>query len=346
MKQRTIERGFTLVELMIALVIGSIVAAAAYQILVNQSRTYEVQDQSITMQRNARAALDFVCQELRQIGYGLENDEDTLAAVINNNQTTGNNIELDTDSISFIANTIEASIIAADAAGSATSLSVQASPNQAMEFRVGDVVDVLDWNKRLFIHGLTVSGVTAEKGRYTILDFSASLNTAVKAGYIITRTPVVITYRLNGTTLERGQTPLSGGTTSFQPLVDDVEDFQLVYAFDNDGDNQIDVDGENNIIWAVDSNDDGRLDLRVKDDGTTESMTERVEISGNPRDCKIRAVRINILVRTARENPDHRFRNLYTRPSVEDRMEDDTGSDGYRRFLLQRIVKFRNAGIG
>ena len=340
MKRTSKQQGFTLVEIMIALVVGTIVAAAAYQILVNQTRTFEVQDQSITMQRNARAVLDFVCQELRQLGYGVEDDQDVFVEVINNNGTAGNNIRLNTDSISFVANTIEASIIAADAANSDSEISVQAAPNQAMEFRAGDVVDILDWNKRLIIEDLTISDVTAEIGSYTVLDFADSIGTDVKAGYIITRAPVTITYRLNGTTLERGQ----GGT--FQPLVDDVEDFQLVYAFDNDGDNDVDIDGDGNVIWAVDSNDDDELDLRVKDDGTTEALTERVEIEGNPRECKVRAVRISILVRTARENPDHRFRDQYSRPAVEDHGSDDAGSDGYRRCLLQRIIMFRDVGLG
>src|SRR5207247_362755 len=49
-------RGFTLIELMIALVLLGMVSAAVYKVLVNNQRVYLAQTQTIDLQQNIRAA--------------------------------------------------------------------------------------------------------------------------------------------------------------------------------------------------------------------------------------------------------------------------------------------------
>jgi len=347
--------GFTLVEVMVALVAGAILTAAAYQMLTNQLRVYEVQEQTVTMQRDARSAIEFICQELRQAGYGVDEDGDVFVSLTNNNQDADFAIPT-TDAISFVANTQESSIIAGDAPAVAEALLVQPAPNAAREFRVSkdyeDPYVILDWNRRLVPNiatDLKIETVSYNFNQYTQLGFTCALGADVQAGYILTRRPTTTTYRLrrddytNRPVLDRVLGPVANN--DYTPLIDDIEDFQLVYAVDNDGDNEIDVDADGLVIWSVDSDGDGRLDTRVQDDGSTASLTTTTAISGNSFECRIRAVRVSILVRTERENPDHRFRSQYSRPALEDRAAADS-DDGFRRYLLQRVVKFRNLGMG
>jgi len=331
--------GFTLVEVMVAVVIGAIISLAAYQVLVDQGRVYETQDQSVAMQRSARAALDFLCEELREAGYGADNDTGVFVTLLNNDSDNAD-IDNGTDLITFVANPIQGSIIAADAGSTVSSISVHQAPNQAMDFKAGDVLTILDWNKAGVIDSVNVSEVTITPGEPTVLTLSAELGGDVKAGYIATILPNAITYRVSNRILERDQ-----AGTGFQPLADDVEDLQITYAFDQDGDPGIDLDAEGEVIWAVDSNGDGVLDTQVKNDGTTAGLELTVDTIGNQRDCNVRAVKVSILVRTARENPDLRFRSQYIRPRVEDHAAG-VENDGYRRCLLQRVVKLRNLGMG
>src|SRR5438132_1613574 len=60
-------RGFTMIELLIALVILGIVSAALYKVLVTNQRTYLAQTQRIDLQQNIRAAVTILPAELREI---------------------------------------------------------------------------------------------------------------------------------------------------------------------------------------------------------------------------------------------------------------------------------------
>ena len=63
-------RGFTLIELMIALVLLGVVSAAIYKVLVNNQRVYLAQTQQIDLQQNIRAAASIRPAEFRQIDAG------------------------------------------------------------------------------------------------------------------------------------------------------------------------------------------------------------------------------------------------------------------------------------
>ena len=61
--------GFTLVELMIAMVVSMIVVAAIYSVFRVQRRTYTVQEQVAAMQQNLRAANILLGIDVRMAGY-------------------------------------------------------------------------------------------------------------------------------------------------------------------------------------------------------------------------------------------------------------------------------------
>lgn len=63
------DRGFTLVEMMIATAIGGIVMAAVMTAFLSQHRTYLAQDDVVEMQQNARVAMDMLVRDIRSVGY-------------------------------------------------------------------------------------------------------------------------------------------------------------------------------------------------------------------------------------------------------------------------------------
>jgi prepilin-type N-terminal cleavage/methylation domain-containing protein len=65
----TTRRGFTLVELLIALILLVAVGAVTYQLLVNTQRVSRSQNQHIGMQDNARSGSLIIANELRELGY-------------------------------------------------------------------------------------------------------------------------------------------------------------------------------------------------------------------------------------------------------------------------------------
>lgn len=69
MKRPSLGRGFSLVELMVAITIGLIVLAAVSAVLVGSKRSYNTQDRLARLQENGRFAMQFLIKDLRLAGY-------------------------------------------------------------------------------------------------------------------------------------------------------------------------------------------------------------------------------------------------------------------------------------
>jgi len=61
--------GLTLIELLVALVLSSVLVAALYRTFIGQQRSYTVQDQAADMQQNVRMAIDMIARYVRMAGY-------------------------------------------------------------------------------------------------------------------------------------------------------------------------------------------------------------------------------------------------------------------------------------
>ena len=63
------ERGFTLVEMMAAVVI-TLVVAAGFTILTTTTRATQANDQAVATQQNARAAMELLARDIKVAGFG------------------------------------------------------------------------------------------------------------------------------------------------------------------------------------------------------------------------------------------------------------------------------------
>jgi type IV pilus assembly protein PilW len=63
------KKGFTLVELLVAMAITGIVAGAIYTAFQSQQKSYLIQEQVAEMQQNLRAAMDIMVRDIRMAGY-------------------------------------------------------------------------------------------------------------------------------------------------------------------------------------------------------------------------------------------------------------------------------------
>lgn len=67
------EKGITLIELLVALVICGIVIAGTYRLFVAQSKAYTVQDQVVEVQQSIRSAMEILLRDLRMAGFDSDN---------------------------------------------------------------------------------------------------------------------------------------------------------------------------------------------------------------------------------------------------------------------------------
>ncbi len=63
------QKGFTLIEVMISLLISGIVMISIYSVFQSQQDSYVAQDQVAEMQQNIRAGVDMMLREIRMAGY-------------------------------------------------------------------------------------------------------------------------------------------------------------------------------------------------------------------------------------------------------------------------------------
>ncbi len=76
-------QGVTLIELMIALVVSSVLIAGLYRVFVSQQRTYTVQEQVVDMQQNIRGSINRMIGEIRMTGFGNVREVLDLAGGVN-----------------------------------------------------------------------------------------------------------------------------------------------------------------------------------------------------------------------------------------------------------------------
>lgn len=80
----THNRGFSMVELMVAMVIGLMILAAVSTVLVNSKKNYTTQDSLARLQENARFAIQILSRDLRMAGhFGCADDISTVHNLLN-----------------------------------------------------------------------------------------------------------------------------------------------------------------------------------------------------------------------------------------------------------------------
>src|SRR5512139_660368 len=66
------QKGITLIEMLVSLVIASIIIAGVYQVFINQAGSYAIQDRVAEAQNSVRAGMEIMAADLRMAGYDKE----------------------------------------------------------------------------------------------------------------------------------------------------------------------------------------------------------------------------------------------------------------------------------
>ena len=127
------------------------------------------------------------------------------------------------------------------------------------------------------------------------------------------------------------------------PLAQGIQAMGLAYAYDNDGDGQLDTSG-GNTIWAADTTGNNKLNANLDTNGDgvidTNDGSAGAPLGQSISMDRIRAVRIWLLARTRVTRPGYTDNRTYKvgRSKI-------TVNDNFRRRLLSTTVKCRNLGI-
>ncbi len=98
------QQGMTLIEIMVALILGLFLIAGVLQIFLGAKQSNRMLDNLSRMQENGRFAMDFISRDIREAGFEICITRQIAGALagINNDTTGGNDIKDGTDTITVI----------------------------------------------------------------------------------------------------------------------------------------------------------------------------------------------------------------------------------------------------
>lgn len=345
---RPIRGGFTLIELMFALVIGLFVVAALYNLFTGQVRQFVYQDLQMEMHQNTRLATDMLSRTARLAGYGTNGttagvfgaegvEDSSLPAIMSFNNTGPNG----SDAITIV--TMEPSLVVNTSSSyppscGVTTLSVDSTvlhnAARLAQYHEGELLMCYDYAAiggfRSFLWPMTADAnvgageLTIGSGSsYADYDISCPSSDNLPLVMACSRAEVVTFYIDNDDTDGIGagsaEHPVLMMDLDFEspdaddvPLVDNVEDMQVAYCL-------------------------------ASPTGSTDcsESTWLNEITAD-QTGDVYMIRISLVVRSSRE--DLRRIHVGQRPGLEDNSAS-SDTDHYFRQVLSSEVTVRNMRI-
>jgi len=126
------DRGFTLVELMISMVVGLVVLGATYAVFTVQSRYLTNQAQLASVYQNARIAIEMMCREISMSGY----NQTTSSSITPMTRCTDALVAAGTPCVGITNASAAAISFTADLNGNGNATSDSTNPNENITYFV------------------------------------------------------------------------------------------------------------------------------------------------------------------------------------------------------------------
>jgi prepilin-type N-terminal cleavage/methylation domain-containing protein len=320
--------GFSLVELMLATFLVGLIALYVGQALGANERAYQAVDQTAESQQHLRALLELVERDIRHAALLMPESASACGVDSTTGPDTlyladGSAIDPQDDTAEYGGLNITAGGVANGVATlTLSSLIVEPSPPARGAYDLdNDGTNDSDFrvNGGIIIYepGSPERGTTC--GRITAVNVASNQVTAVLKGGITNGTgPYAAVpaneYRIVGNDIQWNGIVLAGN----------VEDFQVAWIFDTDGDNVVDAD-----------------ETFGAGGGTAYASTGATPGTTHEDHADLRELRVSIVARTRLEDDE------FTR-GMPQAFENRDGSafvnDGFRRRALVTRVRLRNVG--
>jgi prepilin-type N-terminal cleavage/methylation domain-containing protein len=321
MREPVRRAGFTLIELLVSVAMLGIVVVYLLRSFTVQHRTYTVVDETTELQQNLRAVADLLERDLRHAGMMVPES----GAVCGVDSTSAPDILFVSDADAISPGTEKVADFGADT----TATTVAASTPEVLTVG-GLVAEPSPFRAAYDTDDDGVADSDFREGAGVIVTDLAEPDRGAACGVVedSTSTSITVDWRSGG--LESAGTDLIvipahvyevNGNGALERdgdvLVENVDDFQVAYFFDGDGDALVDANeyrGTGGVAYDA-------------SDGAVEEN-------------EIREVRVNLVLRTRLEDPTWTqgvFQNLENRAAV-------AGTDGFRRRIHTASVRLRNTG--
>lgn len=339
-------RGFTMIELLVAMAIALFVVAGLYGIFILQSRQFIFQDLQMGMHQNMRFSTDLLTRSLRIAGFGatgmvagyggVPSEDDYLPVLVSHDDWNGDGTDAVTVVYGDPSLVLSTTVTLTESCGT-SSLTFPSDmadfEDKLSEYDAGDMLLCMDYAA---VGGMesylwVISGIDGSSGTYTTMSVT---DNSVYSDYQTycpddeNLTPVmacskgqVLTFYIDNTSDGIGPGSIEHPVlmldldqeypdTDDVPVVDDVEDLQIAWCID-DGTQSVDCTDADS--WS------NELDMAA---GDVPWMA-----------------RVSVVVRSSRDDPADTYPGVPI--SVENHVADTT-EDHYYREVLTTEVTVRN----
>ncbi len=324
---RTRQRGFTLIEMMISLVIMTIVIGGVLRMAGTLTSAYQESRRTAVAERNARTVLDIITDTVRNASPGVPRSDlqdlvgcsGTGGLTVTNSTTAPDQLDV-IHAVGGVVTSLRAPFTPSD-----TSITVL----DGADLRAGDYIIVTNLDKG---HILEIADVQPSGSDYTVTLTASpgSLCSGVvfptsgqyDSGDLVIRAQVSRFYIDSSAAVDNLPTmmldPDGSGPAAAEPLASGIEDFQVAIGVDTDGDGSLTDTNSTSDEWFYNAAGDAAPPV----------------ITTTPP----RALRITVVGRTLTEQSTQ---PIARRPAAEDRAAAST-LDPYRRRVLSSTVEIRN----
>ncbi|MCK6505571.1 PilW family protein [Myxococcota bacterium] len=342
-------QGFTLIELMIAVAIASVVVAGLYSLFTVQTRQFIFQDLQMEMHQNQRFATDIVSRSVRMAGFGTSGridgylgfggsvDNDLPVVLTYDNWTGGGG----TDAITVVygdpsltMGTDASELSACETTSLRFPTGILDYPERLGEYTAGEMMLCMDYASLAGMETYlwVLSGDPTTTGVVPVYDATGYADYAgvcppgenLTPSMYCSKAQVMTFYVDNDGTGGGPGTPdkpvlmvdmdLDFPEDDDIPLVENVEDLQFEYCMlDADGDSAVDDCTASTAVWV---------------DSVTDDQSHQIQM-----------VRMHLLVRSSRQDPGDLYQN--SQPSLANHVVS-VSTDGFYRQVLTTEVTVRN----
>jgi len=311
------QRGFTIIEMMIAMVLSTLMIGVAFEIGIIVVNGYRQHREAVGVQRAARGSIDLIADSVRNGSAGVPTGDIVDAAACT---------DMPAMRVTDSATAPDELYVIGAAGGLVTSLradfeepSTQIMVLDASGLSAGDLVLVTDLDKG---HVVRLAADPVASGAEYRLDLDAIDCPGVDFHYV--PGALVLRVKINHffvTDVDGVPTLMldddGDGPDTAEPLAEGIEDLQVAIGVDVDGDGAV-----------------------TDDTSTTDEWFHNVVGDADPPALSTapwRALRLTVVARTLAEQVGGEWS---ARPAVENHAGAST--DGYRRRMVSTIVEIRN----
>lgn len=358
----TQQRGFSLVELLVAMAIASVLGMAGVALFSTSNWTYKVNEDVSEAQQNVRVAMEWLSKDIRTAGFGLEDPPTSLTftglastfvgqsggSITLSSPITVSNNSTGPDTITILGIGYEAgTLVGASSNENKNSKGylcyLPPSPVSDNEkfFKEDGTSNAAPYSNRKYINlnGTTFIQLLASQIKANCDTYTSGIKLQLSSPSTLDKdypdgTPVYIIQAVQYTI--NNATPFLTGCSAANPCLASYDATEL-----RGSGRQVLAENIEDLQFAY-GIDVSPRDGRIDDYNADSSFTTADFVNDPADDTSIIAVRANVVAKT--RNIDVKG-GQFTRPAVEDRAAA-TSKDGYRRRLLTKIIKLRNPRSG